>query len=439
MVKYITLTLVASILCAQSRAQTFTVIYSFTDGSSPCAGVVLHNGTFYGTSYAGGAYGWGAIFKVNKDGSDYTVIKSFSPLVDYYSISTNADGARPLAGLTISGDTIYGAASAGGSSGDGTLFRIDTDGTNFTVLKDFTNNAQGVALQGAAPASRLILRGNVLYGTVPGVYGGLFRINTNGTGFAMIKNIAPEGDLILQNDTFYGINAQSIFSMKTNGMDYTVIRTFTNSPDGYVPQTGLVLDGNTLYGTTSGGGTNDSGTIFKVNTDGSGYRILRNLSFDSDGEQPTSSLILISNTLYGATYMGGPLAFGTVFKINTDGSGFAVVKAFSDSGGAFPMGNLMLDGNTLYGTTASGGINGGVVYSLDLTPITASISSLNSLWELNWNAVSNHVYQLQFTTNLAQPDWQDLGSSITATNGSISTFLTPGTGAQRFYRIYLVQ
>jgi len=430
-------------LSVSTWAQTFTLIHSFTnspDGGGPQAGLVFNNQTLYGTTVGGGANGSGTIFKSNTNGASYSVIKSFSPLVDYFGLYTNSDGARPGGDLTIAGDTIYGTTSTGGHSGNGTVFRMSTNGTQFTVLKDFTNDVRGVAVEGATPKAALILSGSTLYGTVAGIFGGVFRLNTNGSGFAIIKNIGPIGNLILSGDTLYGINSQTVFSMKTNGLNYTTLRTFTNSPDGINPQAGLVLSGNTLYGTTAGGGSYSYGTIFKVNTDGSGYAILENLSFSEVGTQPQSSLVLLGNTLYGNTFMGGPRAFGTVFKINTDGTGLSVLKNFVGNTGQFPVGSLASDGTTLYGSTTTAGTdNAGTFYSLNLTPMVAVITPTNASFRVSWNTISNHVYQLQFTTNLLSTNWQNVGSSITATNGTASSLVMPSPESQRLFRVNLVQ
>ncbi len=83
---------------------------------------------------------------------------------------TNSDGANPFWGLLLSGNTLYGAAQVGGSSGLGTVFAVHTDGTSFTTLHDFTPTSgsaggYGTNSDGAGPVGALILSGNILYGT----------------------------------------------------------------------------------------------------------------------------------------------------------------------------------------------------------------------------------------------------------------------------------
>src|SRR5207247_5169626 len=104
------------------------------------------------------------------------------------------------------------------------------------------------------------------------------------------------------------------------------------------PFGGLTLSASTLYETTDYGGTNESGTVFKINTDGSGYTVI-NYFGDTigNGEAPSGDLTLSGSTLYGTTEFGGSNNLGTVFKINTDGSGYTVLKHFTSSAGTCPV------------------------------------------------------------------------------------------------------
>jgi uncharacterized repeat protein (TIGR03803 family) len=94
-----------------------------------------------------------------------------------------------------------------------------------------------------------------------------------------------------------------------------------------------------------------------VNTDGSAYAVIRSFAGQHDGANPAGGLVLVGNTLYGTTEDGGNswLDYGTVFKVNTDGSGYAVLKSFTGGDGRYPSAALVLAGSTLYGTTDCGG------------------------------------------------------------------------------------
>jgi uncharacterized repeat protein (TIGR03803 family) len=186
--------------------------------------------------------------------------------------------------------------------------------------------------------------------------------------------------LILSGSTLYGTTQSggnsgrgTVFAIQTNGTSFTNVYRFLTGNDGANPEAGLVLSSNTLYGTTKYGGTNVQGTVFKVNTDGSGERILRSLLGSTDGANPQSGLVLLSNTLYGTALNNGPTSYGTVFKINTDGSGFQVIHSFpqinlntgANNDGATPEAGLLLSGGNFYGTTYTGGVFGkGIIFEI---------------------------------------------------------------------------
>jgi uncharacterized repeat protein (TIGR03803 family) len=111
------------------------------------------------------------------------------------------------------------------------------------------------------------------------------------------------------------------------------------------------VSGGTLYGTTVCGGSSGDGTIFKVNTDGSGYAVLKNLG--------ANNLVIFDGALYGATGEGS--GDGIIFKLNTNGSDYKELKHFTRPGGIYP-GALALSGNTLFGTTTQYGATIGSPY-----------------------------------------------------------------------------
>jgi uncharacterized repeat protein (TIGR03803 family) len=235
----------ALMLAGRMTAQTFTTLHSFTpttppftgsDGAGPWAGLILSGNTLYGTTVSGGSSDRGTVFAVNTDGSAFTILYSFTGF---------DDGAQPYAGLILSGNTLYGTAYSGGSSGSGTVFAVNTDGTGFTTVYSFTGGSDG-----ADPRAGLILSGNTLYGTASGGgssgSGTVFAVNTNGTGFA----------------TLYSFTAAS-----------GSYPHYINS-DGVDPEGVLILSGNILYGTARQGGSSGCGTVFAVNTVGRSFTTL---------------------------------------------------------------------------------------------------------------------------------------------------------------------
>src|SRR5665213_1700611 len=388
-------------------AQTFTTLHSFTsssDGEYPYAGLILSGNTLYGTADYGGSSGDGTVFAVNTDGTDFTNLHNFTAL----SNSTNSDGTHPQARLILSGNTLYGTAKIGGSSGNGTVFAVHTDGMGFTNLHNFTGGGDG-----ARPYAGLILSGNTLYGTA-------FQGGSSGAG--------------------------TVFAVQTNGTGFTTLHSFTGGGNGANPSAGLILSGNTLYGTAFEGGSSGNGTVFAVNTDGTGFTNLHNFtalsnSTNSDGTDPFAGLILSGNTLYGTAVGGGSLGYGTVFALNTNGTGFTNLHSFTGSGGGVhPEGGLILSGNTLYGTTELGGYNdNGTVFSLSLGLVSAPAPTLTIVPSgtnvvLTWptNAAG---FTLQSTTNLVSPVvWSTVSPGPIVVNGQ-NTVTNAVSGTQKFYRL----
>jgi uncharacterized repeat protein (TIGR03803 family) len=445
-------------------AQAFTTLHSFTllnnstnsDGARPYAGLILSGNTLYGAAVNGGSSDNGTVFAVHTNGTSFTNLHSFN-----YS-----DGANPYAGLILSGNTLYGTAV----DPYGTVFKINTNGTGFTNLHSFTATSGSLYTNsdGVYPYGGLILSGNTLYGTA---YGGgnsgngtVFAVNTNGTGFTNLHSFTllnnstnsdgarPYTGLILSGNTLYGTAEYggssgygTVFAVHTNGTGFTNLHSF-NYSDGANPYAGLILSGNTLYGTASGGGSSSYGTVFAVHTNGTGFTNLHSFTAvsgsgaNSDGANPQAGLILSGNILYGTAGYGGSSGDGTVFALNTDGTGFTILYSFTtlnnstNSDGANPLGGLILSGNVLYGTAYWGGSSGnGTVFSLFIPPqLTIIPSGANVILTWPTNATG---FTLQSTTNLVSPAvWSIVSPAPVVVNGQNAvTNSTPGT--KKFYRL----
>src|SRR5439155_6208422 len=95
----------------------------------------------------------------------------------------------------------------------------------------------------------------------------------------------------------------TVFKINTDGNGFAVLKQFAGGNEGAVPVAGLVLNADTLYGTTEAG--SGSGTVFKINTNGTGFAVLKNFTNSADGLNPSASLALSCTNLYGTTYYGG--------------------------------------------------------------------------------------------------------------------------------------
>jgi len=347
-------------LSGSIKAQ-YTNLLNFngTNGSLPYNSVIVSGNTIYGMTTSGGTNNEGTIYTTNTDGSGYRQLYDFT-----------GTGVYPFGALTLSGGVLYGTTS-GYTEDGGTVFSIDTNGTGFTQLHNFYTNQGGQRLAGA-----LTLSGNVLYGTTffsiqdPTNWGSIFSINTDGSGYTVLESFSnengsngsvPYGTLVLSGNVLYGLNAvggasgDGVVFSITTNGLYTVMYNFDGLVDGANPYGSLILSGSKLYGMTYAGGVNNDGVIFSITTAGK-FTVL--YDFDgTHGANPSigSALALSGNVLYGMTNAGGANNDGCIFSINTNGSGYQDLLDFNGTNGSTPYGALAISGNDGYGMTYQGG------------------------------------------------------------------------------------
>ena len=304
-------------------------------GSHPYAGLVQgSNGSFYGTTWDGGTSDLGTVFQMTPDGE-------LTTLVNFTNNGASNKGRGPRAKLVQASDgNFYGTTEEGGASDNGTIFRM-TLGGELTTLVEFTDTT-GENL-GSRPAAALIQGsdGN-LYGTT--FFGGVSR---RGTVFRI-----------------------------TLGGELTTLVGFTDTAGdkpGRFPFASLVQgsDGN-LYGTASGGGSGDNGTVFRMTPGGELTTLVEFAGIvvgDDPGSYPYAGLVEGSGgNLYGTTRDGGVSDNGTVFRM-TPGGELTTLVEFTGFGGDSP-GIAPVDGvakgsdGNFYGTTSQGGSNDGTVFKM---------------------------------------------------------------------------
>ena len=257
-----------------------TVVYSFRETASRVALTYdPANGMFYGTIAQGGAKGNGTIFKFNPQTNAETVVYSFQG-------EPSKDGGFPRAALTYdpANKMFYGTTTRYGAAGNGTIFKFDPQTNTETVVHSFKTYGEG---SGPVAALTYDPANGMFYGTTSG----------GGTAF---------------DGTIFKFNPQ------TNAL--TVVYSFGSvSGDGEYPHAAWIYDSGkgVYYGTTSGGGTSNAGTIFEFNPQTNAETVVYSFQGQpADGKQPWAALTYdpANKTFYGTTRGGGADYDGTIFK-----------------------------------------------------------------------------------------------------------------------------
>jgi uncharacterized repeat protein (TIGR03803 family) len=182
-----------------------------------------------------------------------------------------------------------------------------------------------------------------------------------------------------------GIVAAFVFAAmlppQLHSQTFTVLHSFTDTPDGAYPSGGVLLDpkGN-VYVATAVGGTNNQGTVVRISPTGS-ETIMYSFGNIPDGNDPMANLLLDKfGNVYGTTYAGGSgfcfvgLGCGAIFKLSKGGRELWLTSFLGGTDGALPQrGSMVMDAaGNLYGTTGGGGgtscppyVGCGIVFKVD--------------------------------------------------------------------------
>ncbi|MBI5397264.1 MAG: PEP-CTERM sorting domain-containing protein [Verrucomicrobia bacterium] len=367
------------LLLAGNVGAQYNILHNFTgganDSASPYGSPTVSGSTLYGMTYNGGTSDRGTVFSMNVNGTGFGVLHSFT--------GGSSDGAYTKGGVTVSGSTLYGMTRSGGIANQGTVFSMNVNGSGFGLLHSFTNGpAYNSFYDGSDPLGSLTLAGSALYGMTwmggANDYGVTFSLTTDGAVYDILHTFTGSqgsgfGTPTISGSTLYVMTYSSIFSMNTDGTGLNPLHQFTwGAGDGGAPHGDLTLVGSTLYGMTTYGGSSNSGVVFSINTDGTGYGILHSFTgTGSEGGLPYGSLTFAGSKLYGMTSRAGNYLTGSIFSINTNGTDFNIEHTFGSvpNDGGNPYGSLVFDGSTLYGMGSSGGSGGlGTIFSLQLAP-----------------------------------------------------------------------
>jgi len=335
--------------------------------------------------------------------------------------------------------------TAGGEFRDGNIFKITASG-NLTTLYSFTDGTDG-----SAPVGALVL------GSDGNFYGAAKHNTIHGYDFyGTLFKFSPEGTLT----TLYALN----------------------NTDGFYPNAGLIegSDGN-FYGTTDTDAKAGYGTLFRITPQGTLTTLVWFDGFDTGGH-PASALVQGQDGhLYGTTTTGGPEGHGTIFRLAMTGApqftsqpmSQAVVEGanvlFNIAVSGAPSlhyqwqrnGTNLIDGNHVFGSTnrvltlanvspsdqgtysvivsnALGSVaSSGALLKTFTQPVFQTARHANGALQLSWKATSGQKYRLQYKPALTATNWINLGALVTATNETLTASDPISTNSQRFYRVVL--
>jgi uncharacterized repeat protein (TIGR03803 family) len=435
-------------------SSTITTLASFngTNGANPHGGLIMDgSGNLYGTTGSGGATNGGTVFELTKGSSTITTLASFivPPSGAFLSTPNGVvmDGNGDLFGTT---EFAYDP----NKELTGGVFELAKGSSTITWLTSFNG------FNGGTPETRLIIDGSGnLYGTTSGSF-----VSTGGTVFELAKGSTTITTLASVNSTvgplfpsslimdgsgnLYGTTLGgagsvdgTVFELAKGSGTINTLASF-NATKGSGPDAGLIMDdsGN-LYGTASGGGVSDVGTVFEL-AKGSGA-ITTLAYFNQTNAVQLSGLIMDdSGNLYGTAMFGGASNDGTVFELAKGSSTLTILASFNGTNGSNPSG-LIMDGNgNLYGTTANAG-RGGTIF--ELAKGSSTLTTLASFNGTNGSEPSSLIMDgsgnLYGTTSAGGAseggtifELAKGSSTITtlasfnSTNGSVSSLIMDGSG-----------
>ncbi|NBP71020.1 MAG: hypothetical protein EBU52_20065, partial [Cytophagia bacterium] len=337
--------------------------------------------TFWGLTGEGGAFNAGTIFKMEPDGTGYTVQHSFA---------IETPGSRPGFGsqmLQLANGKMYGVTEYGGLNASGVLYEYNPATNTYIKLYDF------VQATGRNPTGGLALAPNgKLYGMTQAGgsanFGVLFEFDlTTNTYTKKVDFIGANGSFpfactlyLHTNGKFYGVTNQGgtsglglLFEYDPATNTYTKKIDFAGTANGKYPYTSLMITSTgRVFGTTSQGGTNDSGTLFEYNP--TNNTLIKRRDFTTtDGLYPLAALVEADNgRVYGLAGSGGTNGQGTLFEFNLSTNTFTKKIDFNGTNGATPYPGFVKAANgKLYGITNGGGpSNVGVVFEYDVVSNT---------------------------------------------------------------------
>jgi uncharacterized repeat protein (TIGR03803 family) len=456
---------------ADSLPVNYTPLQTYTSrpvGNQPLSVLWGPDGILYGVTYSGGPANGGTVFKMNPDGSGYSMLQFFAPFQTGNSNQAaqaisdlegpSLFGQAPLLGgltLTMGNDGyLYGTTFYGSTNGGGTVFRMSRSPGPLSTVCDFSSSP------GIHPVNVIQAKDGSLVGTTWD--GKVFLVSSDGGGYTLTASVFDGfcSSLIQGSDGYFyatAVNDQGtvlkfIYEAELGTIGYRVLTNLTTA--GLANATSLIQGSDGYLYLTAGISTVKGAgeAVCQMSTNGTGLTVLHLFTNSPDGSIPTSLVQGLDNVLYGTTLEGGTNNDGTFFEIGLGGTNYNVLYSFGSTN-AYPMGGLAAGavagvGGVVYGSAIQSATKlpySGQVFGLTVNP-PLSISSPTPLelggnqFDLYWPAWATG-YTLQYSTSLTSSEWKPLGlgpPQMGTENGEPVQYVRVGislTAPPQYYRI----
>ena len=333
--------------------KSVSIIHANSDGLYPSFPLIKDKDSdsdyLYGVTSKGGTNGTGVVFRIKRDGTGFEILHSFATLKveNVEPDGKNSDGAFPSGPLLLASDgRLYGVTSNGGSN----LYTLTTT-IALTDAAGVTTYQQIITTQGT--------------GTV-------YSLNTDGTDFQTIYNFSHLDYSVDLNSNTIDYLGNTDGAFPSEGL----VEVSHSVVDGKTVIVGTTAAGGITTNPTLAG----RGTVYKLNTDGTAAntRLIPLHYFDNDtGFAAKGTLVLrkengVPSRLYGVNSAGSGtvtpvMSYGSVFSLDpadvanpldvNNPYDFQIEHVFTVADGISPATGLSIsgDGKSLYGTTTLGG------------------------------------------------------------------------------------
>jgi len=276
----------------------------------------------------GGPQNGGGLFRLNLPGTTPGMIHLFN----------NLNPHRPTGGVCIGNeDWLYGMVTYNGTNNEGAAYRIRRDGTGYVKLFNFNNGSVAHGTPYYHIDGKVYFNGeNVIKVFDPATMGVTDLVPD---GFSYTNNLWIDADDYIYCFVF----GERLARYKTDGSQFQELHQFVPGTDGSNGIAGVTeIPGNKIFGVMKFGGVNNGGTLYSINSNGTGFAVHHHFE-NTTGLEPESMLVYYDEKLFGTTTSGGANGLGVLYAIDADGTNYRVLMHFETSfATGNPFGNIRI-------------------------------------------------------------------------------------------------